>query len=344
MNRRQQLINIARKLVEKNLVVRTWGNMSLREDENHILITPSGIRYEDLVEENIVKVNIITGEKVMINVESDQEASSELPVHLAYYRQKPATQVVLHTHQMYGTAMSLYGRNIPVTENLRKIIDCSFVPVSPYGISGSKKLHDNVSETIKETGSRLVLMAKHGVLAAGDRVDEAFIIVEELEKWAANMYAKITEYPAVELDCINVIEEKDNLFCHDDMATKEILNNKCLPEKQKRFTLSMRSAEIEGILQNPIINAYVDDFAQICGEKISTARGNMDAVICLENKTVKLYGNNLQDIAAAAHVLDKNLKAREIAIRKNVCPLSDEDAKIMRKKYLNVYSIKADRV
>lgn len=344
MNKRQQLINIALKLVGKNLVVRTWGNMSLREDDNHILITPSGIRYEDLLEEDIVKINITTGEKVTTSDRHNQEASSELPVHLAYYRQKPTTQVVLHTHQMYGTAMSLFGDNIPAPASMREIIDSYFVPISPYGVSGSKELHDNVSATIKATGSKLVLMANHGVLAAGNSVDEAFIIVKELEKWAKGMYEEITKYPAQELRYINDLNEKYDLLCRDETKSGEKSDKKYWLKNKKEETISVRSAEIEGLLKEPVINAYVDDFAQICGEKVSTTRGNKDAVICLKEKTVKLYGNNLQDLMAAAHVLDKNLKAREIAVRKSVDFLSDKDAKIMREKYLNVYSKKADRV
>ena len=53
MDPRQEIIDIGRTLHEQGLLVRTWGNISCRIDKDHILITPSGIQYEDLTPDMI---------------------------------------------------------------------------------------------------------------------------------------------------------------------------------------------------------------------------------------------------------------------------------------------------
>ena len=37
-----------KKLQQAGLVARTWGNISCRIDENHFVITPSGLDYETM--------------------------------------------------------------------------------------------------------------------------------------------------------------------------------------------------------------------------------------------------------------------------------------------------------
>ena len=55
---KKEIIDAGLELLEKGLIVRTWGNISCRVDKKHFLITPSGIKYEDLTPEKIVLVNI----------------------------------------------------------------------------------------------------------------------------------------------------------------------------------------------------------------------------------------------------------------------------------------------
>ena len=55
---KEHIIEVSRELHDIGLLVRTWGNISCRIDADHFLITPSGIKYEDLTPEMIVAVNI----------------------------------------------------------------------------------------------------------------------------------------------------------------------------------------------------------------------------------------------------------------------------------------------
>ena len=78
---RKHIIRISRDLHEIGLLVRTWGNISSRVDDKHFLITPSGIKYEDLTPEMISIVDMDD-----LSYEGDYQPSSECKVHAVAYK------------------------------------------------------------------------------------------------------------------------------------------------------------------------------------------------------------------------------------------------------------------
>ena len=104
MDKRREIIDTGIELLEEKLVARTWGNISARIDADNYLITPSGLDYTSMREEDIVSVNIKTGEYTGIN-----RPSGEKGVHSAAYEVFDDVNFVVHTHQTYATAVSLAG-------------------------------------------------------------------------------------------------------------------------------------------------------------------------------------------------------------------------------------------
>ena len=93
-----------KKLQQAGLVARTWGNISCRIDENHFVITPSGLDYETMTAVDLVLMDIRNG--VCCGA---HKPSSEKGVHLAAYQTFPEVGYVIHTHQTYATAIGLCG-------------------------------------------------------------------------------------------------------------------------------------------------------------------------------------------------------------------------------------------
>ena len=93
-----------KKLQQAGLVARTWGNISCRIDENHFVITPSGLDYETMTARDLVLMDIRNG--VCCGA---HKPSSEKSVHLAAYQIFPEVGYVIHTHQTYATAIGLCG-------------------------------------------------------------------------------------------------------------------------------------------------------------------------------------------------------------------------------------------
>lgn len=73
-----------KKLQQTGLVARTWGNISCRIDENHFVITPSGLDYETMTARDLVLMDIRNG--VCCGA---HKPSSEKGVHLAAYQTFP---------------------------------------------------------------------------------------------------------------------------------------------------------------------------------------------------------------------------------------------------------------
>ncbi len=66
-------------LVDKGVVIYAWGNVSgISDDRKYMVIKPSGIDYAGMFQDDMVVVNIETGEKV----EGKWNPSSDSKTHL----------------------------------------------------------------------------------------------------------------------------------------------------------------------------------------------------------------------------------------------------------------------
>jgi L-ribulose-5-phosphate 4-epimerase len=101
-------INMA--LVASGLVTLTWGNASGSDRTAGVMaIKPSGVPYDVLSPNDIVVLNIATGEVV----DGKGRPSSDTPTHLHLYREFPACNGVVHTHSTYATSFAQAQRDIP---------------------------------------------------------------------------------------------------------------------------------------------------------------------------------------------------------------------------------------
>jgi len=173
--KKKQVIEAGLRLLEEGLVARTWGNVSIRADEDHMLITPSGRKYEGLKPDDIVLVNIRTSE-----YEGSIKPSSEHKLHSEIYRTRPEINAVIHTHQMNASTCAAARREVPpVLDDMAQIIGPT-VRVAPYSLPSTKKI---VRVTLKALQGRMAaLMANHGAVCIGRNMDEAFVVCQVLEK------------------------------------------------------------------------------------------------------------------------------------------------------------------
>ncbi|MDE6765948.1 MAG: L-ribulose-5-phosphate 4-epimerase AraD, partial [Duncaniella sp.] len=98
------------ELVKHGLVIFTWGNVSgIDREKGLVVIKPSGVDYDDMKAEDMVVVDLASGEVV----EGNLRPSSDTPTHLAIYRAFPEVGGVVHTHSTYATAWAQAGCDIP---------------------------------------------------------------------------------------------------------------------------------------------------------------------------------------------------------------------------------------
>lgn len=98
------------ELVAHGLVIFTWGNVSgIDREKGLVVIKPSGVSYDNMKPEDMVVVDLQTGQVV----EGNLRPSSDTPTHLALYRAFPEIGGVVHTHSTYATAWAQTGLSLP---------------------------------------------------------------------------------------------------------------------------------------------------------------------------------------------------------------------------------------
>ncbi len=175
------VIEAGEKLVEEGLIARTWGNVSCRVDDKTFVITPSGKPYIGLTPDDIVEVAINT-----LEWGGSVKPSSEKGIHAEVYKQFPDANFVIHTHQKVASAISALSNGIEkVAGEAAKLIG-DRIYLGGYGLPGTKKLRKGVTNALKLSPSKAVIMAHHGALCFGKDSAEAFEVARSLEKVCAD--------------------------------------------------------------------------------------------------------------------------------------------------------------
>ncbi|CAN5477310.1 L-ribulose-5-phosphate 4-epimerase [soil metagenome] len=177
---RRQVAEANHMLPKTGLVTMHSGNASGLDRETGVLyIKPSGMDYEQITPENLVAVDLNSGQVL----DSNLRPSVDLPHHLYIYRHLPEVRSVIHTHSNYATAFAALNRPIPLV--LTAIADefGEEIPCAPY--------IDNEGEHIGEAilkyrnGSPAILLGNHGVFAWGNSPRSALkaaVMVEDVAK------------------------------------------------------------------------------------------------------------------------------------------------------------------
>lgn len=181
---KKETLEYAKMCFDNGLTIGTSGNISVREGDT-MFITPSALPYNEMVESDILKVNIKTGEIL----DGHRNASSETPMHRYIYLKDSSIEAIVHTHSTYATIFACAHQAIPPVHYTIADIGKE-VPVAPYARYGSKELAENVVETLGENNG--VLLANHGVVATGSTLKDAYRRAEVIEEVAHLAYGSLT--------------------------------------------------------------------------------------------------------------------------------------------------------
>lgn len=177
---RQQLTDISRRTYQQGLARGNGGNISARLDEKHILITPSGLTLDDTTLENIVCVDLESGEW---EAADPYIPSKETGFHREIYAARPDVGAIVHCHAPYATSYAVRRMDIPyVTDAAFKQPPVVHVPYAP---SGTRELAQNVGQAARSRSDfRVMLLDEHGVIAVGADLMDAFLVADLTEEIA----------------------------------------------------------------------------------------------------------------------------------------------------------------
>lgn len=174
------------------------------------LVTGTGKYFknvEDAPADNLGLIRVSAdgkGVELLWGYEDGGRPTSELPAHFMSHIERlkadPAHRIVLHTHTTNVIAMT-FVHSLDEREFTRTLwqmcTECLVVfpdgiSVLPWMLCGNDDIGRATAEKMKEF--RLVVWGMHGIFGTGTTIDEAFGLIETVEK-AAEIYIKIMNAP-----------------------------------------------------------------------------------------------------------------------------------------------------
>mgnify|MGYP003418513984 FL=1 len=154
------------------------GNLSVRLDDEHMIITRTGCMLHHIEQPDLITTAISHDDYQTL------KASRELPVHRSIYLNTRAKAIV-HAHSPYVVAESLSGKHIH--NNLLMLEDAEGLYYFPKGVSVIEAKNAIASDEVAELvipclkSSPIVIVKGHGVFSIGESLEEAYHWVSSLE-------------------------------------------------------------------------------------------------------------------------------------------------------------------
>jgi len=170
---REEMVAIGRKMADRGLVSGTDGNLSVRLPDGLILTTPTGRRKGELRPDELV---VVDGDGRVIGPGAP---SSELPLHLRVYAERPDVRAVVHAHPPYTTAFAVARRAVPAAVLPEVLLTIGEVALAPYGTPSTGEVPDRLAPLLAEHDC--FVMMNHGALCLGPDLLTAYNRLETLE-------------------------------------------------------------------------------------------------------------------------------------------------------------------
>lgn len=170
---REEMVAIGRKMADRGLVSGTDGNLSVRLPDGLILTTPTGRRKGELRPEELV---VVDGDGRVIGPGAP---SSELPLHLRVYAERPDVRAVVHAHPPYTTAFAVARRAVPAAVLPEVLLTIGEVALAPYGTPSTDEVPDRLAPLLADHDC--FVMMNHGALCLGPDLQTAYNRLETLE-------------------------------------------------------------------------------------------------------------------------------------------------------------------
>ncbi len=171
---KNKIIETGKLLWDKGLAFGFNGNISCRLDDTSLLITATGTCLGYLTAKDIITIDLEG------NVIGEGKASTERLMHTSIYKSLPKVTCVVHTHSTYTTG---YFINNDVM--IPKTFEAQFYLGQVKAIAQTTpSVTDPVPVVDTLKANNIVVLKNHGVVAVGDDLFHAFVLIQELEEQA----------------------------------------------------------------------------------------------------------------------------------------------------------------
>ncbi len=179
MNYKKLIVESGLRLINSGQTLDTWGNISaIDRVESKVYITPSGMDYRTMEEEDVVVCDLEGNV-----IEGIRKPSIETGLHIGVYKNRPDANAIVHAHSIYSTVFSCMNETIPIVTDEAAQALHDEVRTADYALPGSQEL---VDACVKALGSKAkaCLLKSHGSVCIGETMDKAFRVSGVLEMTA----------------------------------------------------------------------------------------------------------------------------------------------------------------
>lgn len=179
----EAVLATAKDMLRRNLVEGTAGNISARQEDGTIVMTPSSVDYAAMTLADLVVVDL---DGSTLKAAEGRSASSEKLLHLACYKAFDDIGSVIHSHPVYATMFAITHQDIPSCIDEFSIYVGGNVRCTRYAASGTADVGAEAVEALQGRGAALI--ANHGMVAVGPNPDKALHITALVERSAQIVY------------------------------------------------------------------------------------------------------------------------------------------------------------
>ena len=205
---RLAILECGRIAYDRHLLTSNDGNISVRVGDEHVLITPSGLCKGRMQADDLLLMDL---DGNILSAKDGRKPSSETPMHLEVYKQRPDVCAVLHAHPVFATTLTVSDSPFPVDVLPEILLTLGEVPTTHYATPSSHDDADAIRELIQKHDA--LLLRQHGSLTVGKDLDAALTALERIEHvaevfWRAQMLGKVNRIPEGDVEKLFKVRER----------------------------------------------------------------------------------------------------------------------------------------
>ncbi|HEC43700.1 MAG TPA: class II aldolase/adducin family protein [Bacteroides sp.] len=168
------ITDVIGRIYKAGLTTTSGGNISIKDEQGNIWVTPSAVDKGSLTRKDIVCV------KPDGSIKGHHKPSSEFTFHKAIFDARPDIKAVIHAHPPALVSFSIVRQvpNMNIIPQARQV--CGAIGYSPYAIPGGEELGRSIAGEF-EKGHNSVIMENHGAVIGGKNLLEAYLRFETFE-------------------------------------------------------------------------------------------------------------------------------------------------------------------
>jgi L-fuculose-phosphate aldolase len=166
-----------RWMYQRDHIAACEGNLSVRLDSQRILTTPTCMNKGMLAPSDLVVMDL-EGRQLS----GERKASSEIAMHLLFYRMRADVAAICHAHPPTATGFAVAGRALDQALLPEVIVGLGQIPLVKYGTPGTPELSSAIEPYVMHYDA--LLLANHGAVTCGPDLLTAFYRMETIEHCA----------------------------------------------------------------------------------------------------------------------------------------------------------------